>query len=119
MSSVSSQEQQQQHRGMLRRQCFACSEDILVSKPDANSKWIKKNLDGVTDHVCSSKNKQQQQSPTATTAPLLSSSSVLDKIAALTGAVTSLDRRVEELKLELIALKAVVLNEKQQQQRQQ
>jgi hypothetical protein len=37
---------------MIPKSCFDCGQPILVYKPSPNSRWVKKEPDGITEHHC-------------------------------------------------------------------
>jgi hypothetical protein len=98
--------------------CFTCKQEIKLARKDDNSGWLKFNMDG-TEHKHSTTSNSKTKTTTTTTSAgpttTLTMLAALEKrISTLSESVTSLEYKIDQLKLEFMALKAVVLNDKRQ-----
>jgi hypothetical protein len=85
---------------------MSCFQPIKLQRKDDNSGWLRFELDGLSSHRCrsnTSSNSNKNKQAVTSTSSITASAILLDKMSIL-------EHKVDELKLQLIALKAV-LNE--------
>jgi hypothetical protein len=94
--------------------CFTCKQEIKLARKDDNSGWLKFNMNGTEHKHSSTSNSKTKTATTTTAATTLTVLAALEKrILTLSESVTSLEYKIDQLKLEFIALKAL-LNDKRQ-----